>query len=386
MFKDYIESTVRESNFLRSQGADIILLLSHVGLQCNKGDINELRNLELHFPSSSEQTNCSSDGELMVFLHSLPNGIVDAVIGGHTHEIVHHFINGTPVVIGESQARYFNVIYLPWDKKNKQLMRDKVIIEGPVPVCERIPENERTCFTKFMKNNMTDDIKLEKFKFHGKFIEEDQKLVKDLDEYIQKGLEYKKSTLARIENPMFNSRDEESPLGDYVCDVLINYTKSEICIFNKGGIRINWEKGPLTYYTLFQTFPFNNFVTTFELNGEELIKVMRILQRGKKGFYHTSGLRQEVCLNPHSLNDVKLINGKEIDLQRNYKIVSNDFLVEGGDDFRDIKGDFQLKCVVKLGNLRDVIGDDLIMKKSINSNDKPCLDNKFPRLIIIKNC
>jgi hypothetical protein len=35
-----------------------------------------------------------------VLLNSLPSGTLDAVVGGHYHTIVHHWVNNIPVIIG----------------------------------------------------------------------------------------------------------------------------------------------------------------------------------------------------------------------------------------------------------------------------------------------
>ncbi len=35
-----------------------------------------------------------------MLLNSLPSGTLDAVVGGHYHTIVHHWVNNIPVIIG----------------------------------------------------------------------------------------------------------------------------------------------------------------------------------------------------------------------------------------------------------------------------------------------
>ncbi len=383
IFKDYLQTTVEKSKALRAEGAEIVILVSHIGMKCVKGDLKDLVTLKLRNQTTPPGTNCSDSDELPLFFNSLPNGTVDALVGGHHHDFVHHFVNGVPVVIGENFARHFNVIYLAYDLKTKKILKEKTIIEGPIPICEHLPVGESTCFLKNMKNIPDNATKLQNFTFHGKTIEEDQKVLKDLDVYIQKGLEFKSKILAQIINPMHNSREEESPLGNYVCDVLQKYTKSKICIFNKGGIRIDWVSGDLSYYALYQTLPFENNIMTFEFTGKELLDSINILQKGSKGFYHTSGLRQEVCQSPkHSLISVKLSDGEEIDLNKIYTVVTNDFLVAGGDDFKDVLTVAVLKNKKSFRSVREILFEDLVEKKRINSNEEPCIKSKNPRLII----
>ena len=245
-----------------------------------------------------------------------------------------------------------------------------------------IAVNETTCFAKYMQTKPNEKTSLTKFTFHGREIKEDEGAVTNLDEYIKRAAEFKIKTLAYISNPMQNAWEEESPIENYVCDALTSEANGDFCLFNAGGIRTGWEKGNLTYYNLFQSFPFDNTMTTFEVNGQDLITMMRILQQGSKGFYHTSGLRMEVCKSPHSLKSVSFLNGQTIDPTKTYLGVSNDFLVNGGDDFKDVLKAIKIKNV-KFGRaLRDVLTDALLKSGVVNSDQKPCVDPQNPRLIV----
>jgi hypothetical protein len=64
----------------------------------------------------------------------LPVGTVDGIVQGHRHKFSHHFIRGVPVIGTINGGFYFNVMYLKF--YNKQIY-DR-IIEGPIPVCEKI--------------------------------------------------------------------------------------------------------------------------------------------------------------------------------------------------------------------------------------------------------
>jgi len=386
VFEDYLNTTITESNNLRSQGADIVILVSHVGMECQTGNVAALRKLGIRYPNTTPDTNCSSTDELAMFLSNLPEGLIDGVVAGHTHDIVHHFVNGIPVVNGENLARHFHVMYIAWDRTKKKVVREKNAIEGPIPVCDMVAVNETTCFAKYMSNPPNNKTQATRFTFHGREITQDNHTAEILSEYIHTAAAFNVKNLAVIENPMLNAWESESPLGDYVCDSLLEYSNSDFCIFNPGGIRTNWNQGNLTYYSLFQSFPFDNMVTTFEVTGQELIDMMTILQAGKKGFYHTSGLRMEVCLHPHSLQNVSLVNGQSIDVNKTYVGVSNDFCVlDGGDDFHSVVNVIKLKNIKQSKNLRDVLVDDLMRKGVVNSDDEPCVNPKFPR-VILGNC
>ena len=71
------------------------------------------------------------------------------------------------------------------------------------------------------------------------------------------------------------------------------------------------------------------------MTGAELKKTLFQIQSAEKSYYHTSGLSQQVTLNPSKkLVSVKLIDDTEIIDTKVYNIGSIDFLLNGGDDFK----------------------------------------------------
>jgi hypothetical protein len=74
-------------------------------------------------------------------LNELPKGTLDGILQGHRHVFSHHFINDVPVVGTIDRGLYFNILHL---KFYKDKLYDQTI-EGPIPVCEKIFENTKTC-------------------------------------------------------------------------------------------------------------------------------------------------------------------------------------------------------------------------------------------------
>lgn len=89
---------------------------------------------------SEQESQCTND-EITALLDALPVGTIDGVIQGHRHKFSHHFIKGVPVMGTNNGGYYFNVLYLHF--YNKKIYEAE--IEGPVPVCEKVFENTRTC-------------------------------------------------------------------------------------------------------------------------------------------------------------------------------------------------------------------------------------------------
>ena len=66
--------------------------------------------------------------------------------------------------------------------------------------------------------------------------------------------------------------------------------------------------------------------------------MLSIIQSGEKGFYQTWGLQIRVSFDGISKEFIsaEFINGTEIRDEVEYKGVSIDFLLSGGDDFKDV--------------------------------------------------
>jgi len=123
-----------------------------------------------------EQSECKLDSELVKLLNSLDENVLDAVVGGHTHEISHQWINGVPVIHSVNGGYYFNIISLSFNKTSNSLIKEKTLIEGPIPTCSKIFENNKKCnYLSKSDAKLSGDIK--KFKFHDNLVVPDNKII-----------------------------------------------------------------------------------------------------------------------------------------------------------------------------------------------------------------
>lgn len=386
-FRDYPEVVIQESENLRNNGADIIVLTTHVGNTCTKGDFLDLVKLGIRTRSTEQKTNCTESDEIYQLLKVLPEGTVDGIVGGHLHLITHHFIKGIPVIQGENFARHFNVLYFKFDLWRGKLISEKTVIEGPVAVCEKVPVGETTCFQKNLQNPLTKDTAFEDIEFHGYAIKEDKKARNLLKTYIEEAEKYNNKVLAKLNNKLYNSAEKESELGNFITNAIQNRTGSDFVIWNKGGIRINWETtGDFTFSQLFQTLPFDSYIFTVELTGAEVKKTIEIIQKGIKGFYHTFGLKQEVCGSPHKLLSLALSDGSQIIDEKVYTVSLNDFLKNGGDDFKDVVKTVDLKNPINYEESKIIVEAYMLKVKIIDSPDHPLVDPQMPRLTVKADC
>lgn len=199
IFKDYKDIAINKSTALRENGAQIILLTCHVGMFCLNGEKADGEKLGLRGKSTVQKTYCNEQDELYKFLESLPDGTVDGVVGGHQHTIVHHWKGEIPVILGGSNAKYFNVMYLKYDLKKNKLIKNETLIEGPVPVCEYLINDQKTCF---LEDDRIDNKTLNSFIFHEEVIKEDLELKGFLKKYIEEAEKYREKVLGFVEQKM----------------------------------------------------------------------------------------------------------------------------------------------------------------------------------------
>ena len=95
-FLDYKQIIIEESRKLRKE-TDIILLLSHFGIECYKQSLKE-RNTYNIYSKKDKFTECDDNEELYSVLEYLTTKEVDVIVSGHTHFNVHQFFNDIPVI------------------------------------------------------------------------------------------------------------------------------------------------------------------------------------------------------------------------------------------------------------------------------------------------
>ena len=126
-FLPYKTNIEQESKKLRENGANAIILLSHIGLSCFNVKETSILNM---YNKYTKQSECEHNGNSLLykFVKNLKPGTIDAIIGGDTHNNVHHWINDIPIMITKGQAKYVNIMYLPFKKENNKyiLVNDEI--------------------------------------------------------------------------------------------------------------------------------------------------------------------------------------------------------------------------------------------------------------------
>ena len=345
-FDDYVKIIEEESNKLKAKGANAIIVIGHLGLYC-RNDPDEVKLEYKYRDIKLNQSHCRETDEAYKLLHKLKNNTIDILLAGHRHDVTHHWVNGFPVMSNDRNGKYAQIVYLPFDRNTKKLINDKIVFEGPLPVCEKIFSIKKICDLPVITNEEYEKYgKLKKFKFHNKLIEKDSTITNIANNYSDLFNEYDRDVLTHTEEHFEGSKEHETNMGNFYTDFLRHISGADIALINGGAFRTPFYRGNITNATVYSFDPFGNDIVKFQAYGKEIIRMLRQLQSSDKGFYPTSGLRMTVRKNPSKkLLSIKLWDGyneEDIDDERLYTIVSNDFCFPlepdevGGDDFAKV--------------------------------------------------
>ena len=345
-YEEYERIVKSESIRLKEQGANAVIVLAHIGLYC-KGDKDDVK---LEYRIRDENTNqaeCRKSDEAYLLLKELNNNIINLFLAGHKHDVTHNWVNGIPVMSNDRNGKYAQIIYLPFDKKTKKLVSNKIVIEGPLPICEKIFKNKKLCDIAVLTEKEEKALgELVPYTFHGKKIEKDLS-ISEIGKKYQKLFDlYDKDYLTKTFEHFESTKNKENTLGNLYCEFLRQISGADISVINPGVFRTPIYRGDISNATIHSFDPFGNRVVKFYAFGWEVKKMFKHLQKGSKGFYPSSGLKMIVKNSPFKkLLNIKLFDGvneREIENDKYYSIVSIEFCFpfegnkKGGDDFRKV--------------------------------------------------
>jgi 2',3'-cyclic-nucleotide 2'-phosphodiesterase (5'-nucleotidase family) len=149
----------------------------------------------------------------------------------------------------------------------------------------------------------------------------------------------------------------ESALGNLIADLLLERAQTEvsdsllpdICLINIGGLRVDLPAGGITIGKVFELMPFENELDILELSPEKMQEMLDYLR--EKGGQPFSAMTLTIKPNGYDCQ----INDEPLDKNRNYFIVTSDYLADGGDKMYFFKEPLQrIQTGIKI---RDAIID-----------------------------
>ncbi len=255
---------------------------------------------------------------------------IDAIITGHTHQGYNCRLpdpRGNPrlVTSASSFGRLVTEIDLTIDRRTRDVVRATSTATNHVVTRDVAPNAATAPMTALVA------------KYKG--------LVADIENKVI-GTVATKAAVSRT-----GDASGESPLGNLIADaqladptVISGGVKPVIAFMNPGGIRndlaVDPTSGEVTYGSAFTVQPFNNFLVSMDLAGAQIEALLeqqfagpnatanKVLQVSA-GFSYTWKASGADRVDPAGIT----LGGVPLDPAATYRIVTNNFLADGGDNF-----------------------------------------------------
>jgi 2',3'-cyclic-nucleotide 2'-phosphodiesterase (5'-nucleotidase family) len=129
----------------------------------------------------------------------------------------------------------------------------------------------------------------------------------------------------------------EGTLGNFATDAMLWAARREtaepvhMALTNNGGLRIPIAPGPITVGQIFELMPFENMLTVLTLTGTQVQELADALasRRGEPIAGFT--FRIELSGEDRVARDV-LVDGAPLDPAKEYRLVTNDYMANGGEN------------------------------------------------------
>lgn len=269
---------------------DLIVLLIHIGIpgtQSSEGEKDVVRNHQHDIDLAK----------------AVPG--VDLMITGHPHSGTPEPLisNGTIIVSTDAYTIELGKLEITYDKK-----RDRI-----------------TDYRNHFKYLFDDEV------------EDDPTMVGVINKWKDKLKVITEEQVTTSAEPLTRSYSEESLMGDMVADAMLGaYPEYDFAVTNSGGLRQDIDAGPVTVGELISAFPFPNTIVQLEMKGSDM----------RQNFEHGAGLTNGILQvsrgvevvydesKPIGKRLVKCnISGVPLDDDRTYKVLTSNFLADGGDGF-----------------------------------------------------
>ncbi len=163
----------------------------------------------------------------------------------------------------------------------------------------------------------------------------------------------------------------ESNIGNWMTDVMKEKMNSDIAITNSGGIRKNLSAGDIKVRDIWEISPFSNTFVTFTIDGKQLQKLVEFMVENEN-ISPQSGLK--IVINGKKNKLLKLlVNGKKINPNKKYSIVTNNYMFDQSKKYFGFNPDNS----VKTGLVDRYVFLDAVRKQKV-------IDSKVEGRVVIK--
>lgn len=303
-FKEVIPTANEIASYLKNEEkCDMVVVVSHIGYQ----PINEKT-------SDIDLAEASTD--------------IDLIIGGHTHTLIDpkrpdvnpsliKNKNGKPVRIVQTGKNGLYIGKLTINLDELPLNSGEQIEYELIPVTDRFDESQ-------LDKDMI------------AFLKPFQQSVDSVNNVVvaYSAQNFEKSRTGGLPNL---TADIAFEYGNEVVETLRNSGSKigdvDLAIMNVGGIRHDMPKGKITEGQVLSTYPFSNRFVLVSIKGADIIEALRVsAHKGGEAVSHN------VRVVTDSLGELKrvIVEGNEMDPEKEYVVATIDYIAEGNDDLRSL--------------------------------------------------
>ena len=306
---DLYEAVQRAADDARSEGADYVILLGHLGHDA------------VAIPYTYADVLGHTTG-------------IDAMLDGHSHDtskVVMQNRDGREIIRQASGTQLEGIGWLRISAADGSLDTGLYTWSDPVPAPKLLGiENEMSAVVDEAQNAL------------GEWL--NTKVgVSTAEQTI-----YDPTAMDEYGKPLLIVRVSETNLGDLVTDAFRAQSGADVAIDCAGSIRTNLPKGDITLSNLLSIYPFGNHVSMRQITGQQLLDALewgvKDVPGGFGGFLQVSGLSYE--FNPNIKSSCQMdennmfagvtgeyrvknvtVGGEPLDLERTYKVAAMDYLL-----------------------------------------------------------
>ena len=306
-------AVTREARKLRTDGAQLVIVTTHAGSRCE------------NFDDPHDLSSCNMNGEVMRLANALPQGLVNHIVAGHTHEQIAHFVNGISITSGFARTVSFGRTDFVIDRRTGAI-RDQRVFQPQVP-CPYV-DDQGACAWDEVSG-------LFPASYEDHLVVPDPAVVEIANAALSVARDRIDEEVGPIlANPFTLDGNPESPLGNLFTDALLEVIGGDVVVYNvSGGIRDTLPAGKLTYGSVYGMIPFDNRAVRLEISGYELREIFAAQAHKSSRRAGIAGLQVFVdCSN--DIMDIRMLrsDGSDIANDETITLIANDFLALGGDD------------------------------------------------------
>ena len=307
--------TMREAEKLRQAGADLVIVTAHAGSRCE------------NFDDPLDLSSCNMSDEIMQVALNLPVGLVDLMIGGHTHQGIAHEVNGIAITSSFSRTGAFGRVDFVFNRADRSLSSRKIF--PPQRVCGYVDNTTGLCVSA---DDATGAAQVASYS--GRIVSPNAKIVEIAAHAAERANVLKTEKLGvYLETPITTQGGSNSAIGHLFTEVMLDAVGGDVLIHNvMGGIRADLPQGDLVYGSIYEMYPFDNLVVRLDLSGAELRRVLEreVFKTRRAGI---AGIRVFAACNDDGLELTMMrADGSTIEDNDMLAVMTTDFLATGGDD------------------------------------------------------